>query len=52
MDVLRGAQAEVDRALDGFTAEQLRTAAAVVRAVAEGTAAGTRGMTGDGAARS
>ncbi|CAN00782.1 MarR family transcriptional regulator [Clavibacter michiganensis] len=52
MDVLQGAQAEVDRALDGFTAEQLRTAAAVVRAVAEGTAAGTRGMTGDGAARS
>ncbi|WP_259336218.1 MarR family winged helix-turn-helix transcriptional regulator [Clavibacter californiensis] len=30
MDVLQGAQADVDRALDGFTAEQLRTAAAVV----------------------
>ncbi|UKF81165.1 MarR family winged helix-turn-helix transcriptional regulator [Clavibacter californiensis] len=52
MDVLQGAQADVDRALDGFTAEQLRTAAAVVRAVADGTAAGTRTMTGDGATRS
>ncbi|MBF4623326.1 MarR family winged helix-turn-helix transcriptional regulator [Clavibacter sp. VKM Ac-2872] len=48
--MLRGAQAEVDRALDGFTAAELRTAAAVVQAVAEGTAAGTRGMAGDGGA--
>lgn len=47
--LLQGAQVEVDRALDGFTPDQLRTAAAVVRAVAEGTAAGTRGMAGDGA---
>jgi len=49
MALLQGAQVEVDRALDGFTADQLRTAAAVVRAIAEGTAAGTRGMAGDGA---
>ncbi|MBF4617575.1 MarR family transcriptional regulator [Clavibacter sp. VKM Ac-2873] len=49
MAVLQGAQADVDRALDGFTSAQLRTAAAVVRAVAEGTEAGTRGMAGDGA---
>jgi len=47
--LLQGAQIEVDRALDGFTPDQLRTAAAVVRAVAEGTAAGTRAMAGDGA---
>lgn len=52
MAVLQGAQAEVDRALDGFTAEQLRTAAAVVRAVAEGTAAGTRRMADDAATTS
>ena len=49
MAVLQGAQADVDRALDGFTAEQLRTAAEVVRAITEGTAAGTRGMAGGGA---
>ncbi|CAQ01137.1 MarR family winged helix-turn-helix transcriptional regulator [Clavibacter sepedonicus] len=48
MALLQGAQADIDRALDGFTAEQLRTAAAVVRAVTDGTAAGTRGMAGDG----
>lgn len=51
MDVLQHARADVDRALDGFTSEQLRTAAAVIRAVTEGTAAGTRGMAGDGATR-
>ncbi|AJW78315.1 MarR family winged helix-turn-helix transcriptional regulator [Clavibacter michiganensis] len=49
MAVLQGAQVEVDRALDGFTAEQLRTAAAVIRAITDGTAAGTRGMAGGGA---
>ncbi|MDA3804059.1 MarR family transcriptional regulator [Clavibacter sp. CT19] len=49
MAMLQGAQVEVDRALDGFTADQLRTAAAVVRAVTEGTAAGTRALAGDGA---
>lgn len=51
MDVLQHARADVDRALDGFTPAQLRTAAAVIRAVTEGTAAGTRGMGGDGATR-
>jgi DNA-binding MarR family transcriptional regulator len=49
MAVLQGAQADIDRALDGFTAEQLRTAAAVVGALAAGTAAGTRGMAAGGA---
>ncbi|MFT2707100.1 MarR family winged helix-turn-helix transcriptional regulator [Clavibacter zhangzhiyongii] len=49
---LQGARADVDRSLDGFTSEQLRTAAEVVRAITEGTAAGTRGMAGEGATRS
>ncbi|OUE25212.1 MarR family protein [Clavibacter michiganensis] len=47
--LLQGAQVEVDRALDGFTADQLRTAAEVVRAITDGTVAGTRGMAAGGA---